>query len=102
MSILLSAAGALGGLWIATDAVDKQQQAALKPTEKNVQVETEDLWSGRYVGMEQMGDVMRDHATLIVAEKMDRDLSGVPFRWLKLRNGGILRTYDMEFPPVSK
>jgi hypothetical protein len=45
---------------------------------------------------------MRDHATLIVAEKMDRDLSGVPFRWLKLRNGGILRTYDMEFPPVSK
>lgn len=102
MSILLAGAGALGGLWLALDSVDKSKQASLPNAEKNgkIAVGTEDLWSGRYVGMEQMGDVMQDYGTLVVAAKNDVDLSGVPCRWLKLRNGSIVRTYDMDYPAI--
>lgn len=101
MSILLAGAGALGGLWLALDSVDKSKQASLPTSEKKAPaVEAENLWSGRYVGMEQMGDVMKDADTLVVAAKNDVDLSGVPCRWLKLRNGAIVRTYDMDYPAI--
>lgn len=37
-----------------------------------------------------------DHPGMIISEEKGTDLSGVDCRWLKMQNGVIIRTYDMQ------
>jgi catabolite regulation protein CreA len=55
--------------------------------------------SGVYGDISEIGDIIHQPG-MIVAVIDDVDLSGVPCRWVKLRNGGIYRTYNMQGPIV--
>jgi len=39
---------------------------------------------------------------VVVGEKFDTDLTGVPCRWLELANGCVYKTYDLHTPFVGK
>jgi hypothetical protein len=56
------------------------------------------LFTGRYGTNEQIQHVLKD-LTQVQHIQNDVDLSGVPCRWIRMRNGAMYQTYDLDFPP---
>jgi len=68
------------------------QQAAKAAS--NLQMHT-----GIYGDISQVIHLLQEPG-MIVYEEPDTDLSGMPFRWLHLKTGGIYRCYDTKNPKV--
>lgn len=57
------------------------------------------MHTGIYGDISQVTELLQDPG-MIVHEELDTDLSGMPFRWLHLKTGGIYRCYDTKNPRV--
>lgn len=100
MSLILTAGAAMGAFYLTGSKVDennkklREEQAAGEPPKT---VAKTPLYTGRYGDISSYNDqiITRD---MIKSVTMDRDLSGVPCRWIELGNGAVYKTYDMEYP----
>lgn len=100
MSALLIAAAASGAFWVMGDHVDKNNQKLAeqqKAEAGKAEAVSRELYTGRYGDFKDIAEATFDQ-TQIATIKVDRDLSGVPCRWIEMQNGAVYRTYDMEFP----
>jgi hypothetical protein len=95
MSLLLTAAAAAGAIGIAGNYVDQNKKAMNKEKEMALS-SPPPMFTGRYGTVAELGDML--HKAPIEQVIVDRDLSGVPFRWIVLQNGARYQTYDMEYP----
>lgn len=100
MSLVLLGAASLGAFYLVGNNVDKNNAAlaAKQPdTGASQGVVRRELYTGRYGDFKDIALAPFDE-TLIRSITIDRDLSGVPYRWIEMGNGAVYRTYDMEFP----
>lgn len=95
MSLLLTAAAAAGAIGLAGNYVDQNKKAMNKEKEQALS-SPPPMFTGRYGTVAELSDIV--HKVPIQQIIVDRDLSGVPFRWIVLENGARYQTYDMEFP----
>lgn len=100
MSLVLLGASAAGAFYLVGDYVDENNrrmaeiQKSQEPPKTVVQRE---LYTGRYGDWADIAEAAFDE-TMIQSIQVDRDLSGVPCRWVHMQNGGVYKTYDMNFP----
>lgn len=100
MSLILMSAAGLGAFYLVGNNVDKNNAAlrAKQPdTGASKGVAKRELYTGRYGDWKDIALVEFDK-TNVKSITIDRDLSGVPYRWIEMQNGAAYRTYDMEFP----
>jgi len=108
MSLLLVSTAAMGAIYIAASKADENcrklaETKAATPVLRSTIVERE-LHTGRYGDVSEIMELLNTYPETVVGIKNDVDLTGVPCRWIVLRNGGVYKTYNMQFPaaPVSK
>ncbi len=104
MSLLLASTAAMGAIYIAASKADENARQLAKtkartPTVRSTIVERE-LSTGRYGDVSEIFELLNTYPESVVAIKNDVDLTGVPCRWIVLRNGGVYKTYNMQFPPA--
>lgn len=96
--VLLSLAGA-AGLWHTTRTADFQRRSAEKHKKKDQWASTVgqrfEMSTGTYGDISQVSNLINKPG-YVVGQRMDVDLTGVPCRWLIMRNGGVYKTYDMD------
>jgi hypothetical protein len=97
MSLLLGAAAGMGALGLANARGPSSVGEPAKPGKATVAVRYTS--SGVYGDIKDIGDIIGTPG-MFVGSIADKDLLGVPFRWLIMRNGCPYKTYDMKFPPV--
>lgn len=100
MSLILMSAAGLGAFYLVGDNVDKNNAAlAAKQAETGGAngVVRRELYTGRYGDFSDIALTSFDE-TQVRSITIDRDLSGVPYRWIEMGNGAVYRTYDMSFP----
>ena len=102
MSLILTSAAGLGAFYLVGDHVNKNNAAMAKKrkaAQEPVQVTKRQLYTGRYGNISEYSDNI--DPTLIRSIQVDRDLSGVPMRWIEMNNGAVYQTYDMEYPQIQ-
>lgn len=97
MSLLLGAAAGIGALGLANARGPSSVGEPAKPGRATVAVRY--FSSGVYGEVKDIGDIIGVPG-MFVGSTADVDLTGVPCRWLIMRNGAAYKTYDMHFPPV--
>lgn len=95
MAALVVGLGAFGGLWY----LSRQEQIAPQPDaghpyENSDAAANRFMTTGTYIDMAQVAAIIGDRGT-VVAEKVDVDITGVPCRWLLLKSGATVKTFDM-------
>lgn len=93
MSLIIGSAIAVGALY----SFNKQNQKKLQktiPAKKQGQIADSFQYSGTYGDTADVSSLL-GHPGFVIDEKIGQDLSGMPCRWLSLRNGAVYRTYDM-------
>jgi len=99
MSLILAAAGAMGGLWVATNHSDIARENAPAPENEGPRfVAQRPLHTGRYGSSEELAALLGHGNAYVVKTVHSTDLSGMPCRWLILSNGAAYRTYNMQYP----
>lgn len=70
----------------------KQQKLPAKPSDT-----TAERWhyTGTYNEAADISQLL-GHPGFVVSEKEGTDLTGMPCRWLTLKNGAVYRTYDTQ------
>jgi hypothetical protein len=103
MSILVLTLGGSAALWYSSR---ERQFARYKPDVKKdpwvpgVQQRPE-LSTGTYGDISTLSNLVHQPG-YVVGERHDVDLTGVPCRWLIMRNGAVYRTYDLDTSYVTK
>lgn len=92
MSLLLATAAAGAAAFWASGQVNPNNVA--EPVSRKIPLE--EHWTGRYGEIADLGQMqgLRDQ---IIAVRDDRDLTGMPCRWIYLRNGAAYRTYNFSY-----
>ena len=92
MSLLILGAASMVTAAVLADQVDKSSPLKETTPKKQPIVERE-LYTGRYGTNEMLMHVLND-PTQIESVQHDVDLSGVPCRWVKMRNGAKYQVYQ--------
>ncbi len=80
---------------VLADQVDKSSSPLDETVPKKQPIVERELYTGRYGTNEQLMWVLKD-ATQIESVQRDVDLSGVPCRWVKMRNGAKYQVYHTD------
>lgn len=103
MSLILTSAAAAGAFYMVGDHVDKinaKARAEKKASVPPKKVAKKELYTGRYGHFSELADRGFEE-NRIVSIRTDRDLSGVPMRWIEMPNGAVFQTYDMDYPQMK-
>lgn len=95
MSLLVLGAASMVAAAVLADQVDKSSTKLDEPVPKKQPIVARELWTGRYGTNEELMVVLKD-PTQIVAVQSDVDLSGVPCRWVQMRNGAKYQVYQTD------
>lgn len=97
MALVLAAVPAVIGLIAANRHFQKE---AHKRAEKKDHADYRLTSTGAYGDTAQISELLGDPG-FISHQEVDVDLTGVPYRWIVLKNGCKYRTYDMHTPFVQ-
>lgn len=74
---------------------EKQRRKERTKDRTNVAAVDRALSTGNYGDMADLANMIQ-YPGYVIGQKMDVDLTGVPYRWLLMRNGCVYKTYDTE------
>lgn len=79
----------------------EREMAKRAPAVKHAEMAANNLrmHTGIYGDISQITNILVEPGW-VVYEEPDTDLSGMPFRWLHLKTGGVYRCYDTKNPRV--
>lgn len=95
MSLVLATGAGIFGLWYLSRNEQLQERPPVDPYQQGDNAACRYMTTGTYGDTKDVFLLLNQQG-FVESEKPDVDLAGVPFRWLKMKNGGVYKTYDLK------